>query len=154
MYEIERVWMQEAMDLADSAGQVGDVPVGALVISPAGEVIGRGFNTRERDADPAGHAEINAMREAGRAIGGWNLSGYTLVVTLEPCTMCAGAIVNARMSRVVFGAWEEKAGAAGSIRDVLRDARLGTPIEVVGGIEQEEVRSQLAAWFVKLRHST
>ncbi|MDP9800785.1 tRNA(adenine34) deaminase [Arcanobacterium wilhelmae] len=151
MYEIERVWMGEAFELARRAGDAGDVPVGAVVISPSGEVVGRGYNTRERDADPAGHAEINAMREAAGVLGGWNLSGCTLVVSLEPCTMCAGAIVNARVSRVVFGAWDEKAGAAGSVRDVLRDARLGAPIEVIGGLEQETAARQLGEWFERLR---
>ncbi|WP_258399724.1 tRNA adenosine(34) deaminase TadA [Arcanobacterium haemolyticum] len=147
MYESETVTMHEAMEIARRAGADGDVPVGAVVLGPDGGVIGRGWNTREADADPCGHAEVNALREAARALGRWNLSGCTLVVTLEPCTMCAGAIVNSRVSRVVFGAWDAKAGAAGSVRDVLRDARLNHVVEVIGGLCEAENVAILQDWF-------
>lgn len=139
--------MARAFQLAAQAGRSGDVPVGAVVVGENGNEIGAGFNTRERDADPAGHAEINALRAAGKRLGSWNLAGCTLYVTLEPCTMCAGAIVNARVGRVVFGAWDEKAGAAGSMRDVLRDARLNHRVEVVGGVCEERAARELRDWF-------
>lgn len=147
MLERETLWMDAALALAAESAASGDVPVGALVIGPDGGVLGRGINTRESAHDPSGHAEVNALREAGEALGSWNLSGCTLVVTLEPCTMCAGAIVNARVSRVVFGAWDEKAGAAGSVRDVLRDPRLNHVVEVVGGVRGVEASTQLKEWF-------
>lgn len=143
--------MRQAIALAGRAGDAGDVPVGAIVVDEAGGVISEGYNTREVDADPAGHAEINALRLAARVRGTWNLSGCTLVVTLEPCTMCAGAIVNSRISRVVFGSWDEKAGAAGSVRDVLRDARLNHTVEVFGGVLAEETSKQLTDWFLTRR---
>ncbi|QOR47666.1 nucleoside deaminase [Trueperella pecoris] len=143
----DATWIDTLLSLADDAGAAGDVPVAAFVVDESGKVIGRGVNTREADHDPAGHAEINALREAGRVRGSWNLAGCTLYVTLEPCTMCAGAIVNARISRVVFGAWEEKAGAAGSLRDVLRDARLNHVVEVCGGVQEERAARQLSEWF-------
>lgn len=143
--------MRQAIALAGRAGDAGDVPVGAIVVDEAGGVISEGYNTREVDADPAGHAEINALRLAARVRGTWNLRGCTLVVTLEPCTMCAGAIVNSRISRVVFGSWDEKAGAAGSVRDVLRDARLNHTVEVFGGVLAEETTKQLTDWFLTRR---
>lgn len=157
MFESEMGAMRHAMELARRAGEAGDVPVGALVFSVSadgsklGTLIGSGWNTREADGDPCGHAEINALRAAAQVMGRWNLSGCTLVVTLEPCTMCAGAIVNSRVSRVVFGAWDEKAGAAGSVRDVLRDARLNHTVEVVGGICEEENIDLLQQWFRQRR---
>lgn len=143
--------MRRVIALARGAGEAGDVPVGAIVVDDAGTIIGEGFNTREVDADPVGHAEINALRAAAKALGTWNLSGCTLVVNLEPCTMCAGAIVNSRISRVVFGSWDEKAGAAGSVRDVLRDARLNHTVEVIGGVLEEETAAQLSEWFAERR---
>lgn len=143
--------MRAAFELAAEAGRAGDIPVGALVLDEFGAIVGEGFNTREADADPAGHAEVNALRAAARVRGGWNLSGCTLVVTLEPCTMCAGAIVNSRISRVVFGAWDEKAGAAGSVRDVLRDARLNHTVEVIGGVLEDEAAVLLREWFAQRR---
>lgn len=139
--------MEEAVTLAKQAGQDGDVPVGALVIAPDGHIVGRGWNTRETRHDPTGHAEIAALREAGEKLGTWNLSGCTLVVTLEPCTMCAGAAVNSRVSTIAFGAWEPKSGACGSVRDVVRDARLGQPIEVVAGVMEQKVKEQLRTFF-------
>lgn len=143
--------MRRVIALARGAGEAGDVPVGAIVVDDVGTIIGEGFNTREVDADPVGHAEINALRAAAKALGTWNLSDCTLVVTLEPCTMCAGAIVNSRISRVVFGSWDEKAGAAGSVRDVLRDARLNHTVEVIGGVLEEETAAQLSEWFAERR---
>lgn len=113
----------------------------------AGCVLGAGWNTREAQNDPAGHAEIMALRAAARARGSWRLDDCELYVTLEPCTMCAGAIVAARIRRVVFGAWDPKAGAAGSVRDVLRDSRLNHQVEVVGGVREEECARQLREFF-------
>ncbi len=112
------------------------------------EIIGRGFNQRETfPFDPTAHAEIMALRQGAQRLGTWRLTGTTLVVNLEPCTMCAGALVNARVSRVVFGAWDDKAGAAGSVRDVLRDSRLNHRIEVIGGVLEEECSAQLKGFF-------
>lgn len=139
--------MSRALLLANSASETGDVPVGAVVLDPDGRVIGRGHNRREADHDPTAHAEILALREAGTNLGTWNLQGCTLVVTVEPCTMCAGAAVNARVSRVVFGAWEPRTGACGSVRDVVRDARLNHQVEVVPGVMADEVQAQIQAFF-------
>ena len=139
--------MGEALDLARSAMADGDVPVGALVLSPAGDVIGRGRNTRERDGDPTGHAEVVAIRAAAAATGEWRLEGCTLVVTLEPCTMCAGAIVSSRLARLVFGAFDEKAGAVGSLWDVVRDRRLNHRPEVVAGVMADEATALLVDFF-------
>lgn len=125
----------------------GDVPVGAVVVDAGGAVVGRGHNTREADGDPTAHAEIIALREAGTGRGSWRLDGCTLVVTLEPCTMCAGAAVLARVARVVLGAWDPKAGACGSVRDVVRDARLNHRAEVVGGVREAECARLLREVF-------
>ena len=146
VHEIEREWIGRAMELAGRAALAGDVPVGALVVRGSA-VLGVGWNTREACNDPAGHAEIAALREAAQAVGDWRLEGCDLYVTLEPCTMCAGAIVASRVARVVFGAWDPKAGAAGSVRDVLRDARLNHRVEVVGGVREDECSRQLRAFF-------
>jgi len=139
--------MRAALDLASAATVWDDVPIGAVVLSPDGEVIGRGSNVRERDGDPTGHAEMVAIREAATALGGWRLSGCTLVVTLEPCTMCAGALVLARVDRVVFGAYDDKAGAVGSLWDVVRDRRLNHRPEVIGGVLAEESTALLDGFF-------
>ncbi len=139
--------MDEALDLARRAAAGGDVPVGAVVLGPDGAVLGRGRNRREADGDPTAHAEILALREASRALAGWRLDGCTLVVTLEPCTMCAGALVLARIGRIVLGAWDPKAGAAGSVRDVVRDARLNHRVEVVSGVREEECAQVLQDFF-------
>ena len=139
--------MARALFLANKARELGDVPVGAVVIDSVGRIIGRGWNCREAEHDPCGHAEIIALREAGKRLNRWNLIGCTLVVTLEPCTMCAGAIVSSRVDRVVFGAWDPKAGAAGSLRDVLRDSRLNHQVEVVPGVLAQEATVQLRAFF-------
>jgi tRNA(adenine34) deaminase len=143
-YESE---MEEALSLAASALVDGDVPVGAVVIDRGGIVIGYGRNTRERDGDPTGHAEIVAIREAAKAHGEWRLEGCTIVVTLEPCTMCAGATVLSRVDRLVFGAYDEKAGAAGSLWDVVRDRRLNHRPEVIGGVLADESTALLDAFF-------
>ncbi|MGO4257131.1 tRNA adenosine(34) deaminase TadA [Marmoricola sp. RAF53] len=126
--------MRLALDVAETARASGDVPIGAVVIDPEGTVIGAGANVRERDHDPTGHAEVVALRAAAARVGEWRLAGCTLVVTLEPCTMCAGAIVLARVERLVFGAYDEKAGAVGSLWDVVRDRRLNHRPEVVSGV--------------------
>ncbi|WP_200800130.1 nucleoside deaminase [Jatrophihabitans endophyticus] len=128
-----------------------DVPVGAVVLDPAGRVIATAGNEREADRDPTAHAEILALRRAGAALGSWQLGGCTLAVTLEPCPMCAGALVLARVARVVFGAWDPKAGAAGSVWDLLRDRRLNHRPEVVGGVREDECAAVLAEFFAGRR---
>ena len=139
--------MLAALAEATAALATGDVPIGAVVLDPAGEVIGRGRNVREAAADPTGHAEVVALREAARSRGEWRLEGCTLVVTLEPCTMCAGAAVLARVQRVVFGAFDPKAGAVGSLWDVVRDRRLNHRPEVVSGVLAEESTALLDEFF-------
>ena len=139
--------MQLALDLAAKASQQGDVPVGAIVLNSDGDVVGRGFNTREVDNDPINHAEIVAMREAALANNSWRLDDHTLVVTLEPCTMCAGAAVQARIGRIVFGAFDDKAGAVGSLWDVVRDRRLPHRPEVVSGVLADECGAILSEFF-------
>ena len=139
--------MSAALDEARAALATGDVPIGAVVLGPNGTVVGRGRNVREAEGDPTGHAEIVALREAAKATGSWRLEGCTLVVTLEPCTMCAGAAVLARVDRVVFGAYDDKAGAVGSLWDVVRDRRLNHRPEVVAGILAEESTILLDEFF-------
>lgn len=143
--------MGEALDLARTTAADGDVPVGALVVDPVGMVIGRGRNTRERDGDPTGHAEVVAIREAALARGEWRLEGCTLVVTLEPCTMCAGAIVASRLERLVFGAFDDKAGAVGSLWDVVRDRRLNHRPEVISNVRAPESSALLREFFAHHR---
>lgn len=143
--------MTRALLYAHRAQTDGDVPVGALVLDPSGKIIGSGWNRREVDSDPTAHAEVIALREAGATLGTWNLSGCTLVVTLEPCTMCAGAVVSSRISTLVFGAWDPKAGACGSVRDVVRDSRLNHEVEVVPGVLEDEATAQLRAFFAAKR---
>lgn len=143
--------MREALTLARASTGWGDVPIGAVVLSPDGEVIGAGSNVRERDADPTGHAEVVALRQAATTVDEWRLSGCTLVVTLEPCTMCAGALVLARVDRLVFGAYDDKAGAVGSLWDVVRDRRLNHRPEVVGGVLAEESTALLEEFFASHR---
>lgn len=143
--------MRRALELAAEAPRTGDVPIGAVVVDPTGTVIGEGVNVRERDGDPTGHAEIVALREAAGVVGGWRLSGCTLVVTLEPCTMCAGATVLARVERLVFGAYDDKAGAVDSLWDVVRDRRLNHRPEVVGGVLAEESSALLEGFFARHR---
>jgi len=139
--------MRRALELAATASRDGDVPVGAVVVDAAGEVVGEGVNVRERDADPTGHAEIVALRAAAERLGAWRLGGCTLVVTLEPCTMCAGAAVLARVDRLVFGAYDDKAGAVGSLWDVVRDRRLNHRPEVFGGVMADEAGARLRDFF-------
>ena len=141
--------MRRALDLAAGAGP--DVPVGAVVLDPGGAVAGEGRNCRETDGDPTAHAEILALRAAARALGGWRLAGCTLVVTLEPCTMCAGALLAARVSRLVYGTADDRAGAAGSRWDLLHDRRLGPPVEVIPGVLAADCAAALQAFFEKLR---
>lgn len=143
--------MQRALDLAAEAAAASEIPVGAVVLDARGATIGEGRNTREETHDPTGHAEVNAIRAAAAALGSWNLEGCTLVVTLEPCVMCAGVILQSRLSRVVFGAWDDKAGAAGSMYDVLRDRRLPYRAEVVGGVQADAAIRQLQEFFAERR---
>jgi tRNA(adenine34) deaminase len=139
--------MRLALAEASYAPATGDVPVGAVVLDPAGDVIGRGHNEREAVGDPTAHAEVIALRAAASAVGEWRLTGCTLVVTLEPCTMCAGALVLARVDRLVYGAVDEKAGAVGSLWDVVRDRRLNHRPEVLGGVLADECAAVLTAFF-------
>lgn len=140
-----------ALDEARAALATQDVPIGAVVVGSDGEVLGRGRNERELHGDPTAHAEVVALREAARARGEWRLEGCTLVVTLEPCTMCAGALVLARVERLVFGAFDEKAGAVGSLWDVVRDRRLNHRPEVISGVLAEESSSLLLEFFGRRR---
>ncbi len=139
--------MREALAEARAALTTSDVPIGAVVVDVAGTVVGRGRNRREADADPTAHAEVVALREAAAARGEWRLEGCTLVVTLEPCTMCAGASVLARVDRLVFGAFDDKAGAVGSLWDVVRDRRLNHRPEVLSGVLAEESTALLREFF-------
>ena len=140
-------WMSRAIADARLASATGDVPVAALVLAADGTVLGAGRNERELTGDPTAHAEVVAIRAAALATGSWHLENTTLVVTLEPCTMCAGAILQARIPRVVFGAWDEKAGAAGSVHDVLRDRRLPHRVEVIAGVREPECATLLREFF-------
>ncbi|GAA4163564.1 tRNA adenosine(34) deaminase TadA [Gryllotalpicola daejeonensis] len=144
-------WMGLALDEARAALATGDVPVGAVVIGADGAVLGRGRNAREARQDPTAHAEVEALREASRVTGDWQLTGATLVVTLEPCAMCAGAILSARVPTVVFGAWDEKAGASGSVYDLLRDRRLPQSAAVYAGVRAEESAALLLQFFEQRR---
>ncbi|AEN11293.1 MULTISPECIES: tRNA adenosine(34) deaminase TadA [unclassified Streptomyces] len=139
--------MRQALHEAAQAASAGDVPVGAVVLGPDGAPLATGHNEREATGDPTAHAEVLALRRAASVLGGWRLTGCTLVVTLEPCTMCAGALVQSRVARVVYGARDEKAGAAGSLWDVLRDRRLNHRPEVVYGVLEETCAAQLTAFF-------
>ena len=136
-----------ALDEARSAPATGDVPVGAVVVDPSGTVVASARNRREADGDPTAHAEILALRAAARATGSWRLDGHTLVVTLEPCPMCAGAVVLARVARVVLGAWDPKAGATGSVWDIVRDRRVNHRVEVVGGVREPECSALILDFF-------
>lgn len=137
--------------LAAEAAAASEIPVGAVVLDPDGRIIAEGRNTREETHDPTGHAEIEALRRAAAVVGSWNLEGHTLVVTLEPCVMCAGAVLQARIGRVVFGAWDDKAGAAGSMYDVLRDRRLPYRAEVIGGVAADAATALLRSFFEQRR---
>jgi tRNA(adenine34) deaminase len=139
--------MELALVEARACAHSDDVPVGAVILNADGDVIATGRNTKERDEDPLGHAEVMAIREAAAKLGNWRLSDCTLVVTLEPCVMCAGAILAARIPTVVYGAWDEKAGAAGSVFDLLRDRRLNHQVEVISGVRAEECGQLLTEFF-------
>ena len=140
-----------ALEVARAAASLGEVPVGAVVLSPSGSVLASAHNAREADHDPTAHAEVVALRRAGAALGSWQLVGCTLAVTLEPCTMCAGALVLARVSRLVFGAWDPKAGAVGSLWDVVRDRRLNHRPEVIAGVREDECAALLEEFFAARR---
>lgn len=140
-------WLGEALALAAAAVGSEDVPVGALVVGSDGIVVGRGRNVREERGDPTGHAEVVALREAAGNLGSWRLDGATLVVTLEPCVMCAGAAMAARVSRIVFGAWDPKAGACGSVWDLTRDPLATHQVDVVGGVRAAEAAELLVDFF-------
>ncbi|WP_053387465.1 nucleoside deaminase [Leucobacter japonicus] len=144
--------MGVALEAAVDAARAGEIPVGAVVLNAAGEVVGVGRNTRVHVPDPTGHAEVLAIRQAAEALDDRVLAGCTLVVTLEPCVMCAGAILAARLPRVIFGAWDEKAGAVGSVYDLLRDGRLPHAVpEVVAGVRADEATALLRAFFAERR---
>ena len=150
MQRTDEQWMAEALSEARQAAVLGEVPVGAIVVRDA-EVLGRGHNRREIDQDPLAHAELVAIAEAARATGSWRLEGCTLYVTLEPCAMCAGAIVNSRVARLVFGASDPKAGFCGSLGDLVRDERLNHRSSVTGGLLAEECGELLREFFAALR---
>jgi tRNA(adenine34) deaminase len=143
--------MTRAIALAERAADAGDVPVGALVADTSGQVLGEGWNLREAEQDPTAHAEVVALRAAARALGSWRLEGCTLVVTLEPCPMCAGAAMLARVERVVLGAWDPKLGACGSVWDVVRDRRATHRAEVVGGVLEAECGEVVRRFFATHR---
>ena len=142
--------MDEALREADRAAALGEVPVGAVVVA-GGRILGRGHNRRELDSDPLGHAELLALREAAQAVRSWRLSGATMYVTLEPCPMCAGALVNSRVDRLVFGARDPKAGACGSLWNLVQDRRLNHRLEVTEGVRGEESARRLREFFAGLR---
>ena len=143
--------MRAALTEAAGAAGTGDVPVGAVVLDASGVVIARARNSREADRDPTAHAEILAIRAAARAIGSWRLNGLTLVVTLEPCTMCAGAVTSARLSRLVYGAPDPRAGAVGSLWDVVRDQRVVPVPEVIGGVLAADCLNVIRTFFSERR---
>ena len=143
--------MQQVISLAREVKSSGDVPVGALIVNEAGEIISFGKNEREKDNDSTAHAEIVAIRRAGEKLGGWRLDDLTLIVTLEPCVMCAGAILQSRIKRLVFGTFDQKAGAAGSSLDVIRDARTLSKVEVVSGVLEKECAKLLTDFFATKR---
>jgi tRNA(adenine34) deaminase len=143
--------MTRALDLAERAAAAGDVPVGALVVEASGEVVGEGWNLREVAQDPTAHAEVVALRAAATGLGAWRLEGCTLVVTMEPCPMCAGAAMLARVERIVLGAWDPKLGACGSVWDVVRDRRATHRPEVVGGVLEQECAEVVRRFFATHR---
>ena len=144
--------MEIALAAAEKAWrEQGDVPVGAVILNPRGEIIATGVNKRELDRDPTAHAEVVAIREAGKVLKNWRLDGCTLVVTLEPCAMCAGAIIQSRISRLAFGAWDEKAGAVGSVVDLIRDPRALSKIEVISGVLADRSSALLKEFFSNSR---
>jgi len=143
--------MQQAISIAQEVKSSGDVPVGALIVNEAGEILSSSKNEREKDNDPTAHAEIVAIRKASEKIGSWRLDELTLIVTLEPCVMCAGAILQSRIKRLVFGAFDQKAGAVGSSLDVIRDVRALSKVEVVSGVLEKECAKLLTDFFATKR---
>ena len=143
--------MQQAIAIANEVKSSDDVPVGALIVNDAGEILSSGKNEREKDNDPTAHAEILAIRRAGEKLGSWRLDDLTLIVTLEPCVMCAGAILQSRLKRLVFGAFDQKAGAVGSSLDVIRDVRALSKVEVVSGVLEDECAKLLTDFFATKR---
>ncbi len=146
--------MQQAIELAKQSSNFDDVPVGALIVNDQGEILATGQNLREKNNDPTAHAEVVAIKNAGNKIGNWRLDDLTIVVTLEPCVMCAGAIAQSRMKRLIFGAFDEKAGAVGSLIDVIRDKRSLTKVEVLGGVLQSDCAILLQKFFMTKRVNT
>jgi tRNA(adenine34) deaminase len=151
--DVDRAWMQQALAEADLAPLHGDIPVGCVVVSQAGEVLSSAHNRREELEDPTAHAEVLALREAARKVGRWRLDGATVYATLEPCPMCAGALVSARIARLVYGARDAKAGAVDSLFSLGRDARLNHRFEVEDGLLAGESAARLSAFFVELRRA-
>ena len=143
--------MQQAIAIAREVKSSGDVPVGALIVNEVGEIVSLGKNEREKDNDPTAHAEILAIRRAGEKLGSWRIDDLTLIVTLEPCVMCAGAILQSRLKRLVFGAFDQKAGAVGSSLDVIRDVRALSKVEVVSGVLEDECAKLLTDFFATKR---
>jgi tRNA(adenine34) deaminase len=144
-------WMAEAIGLARRAAELGEVPVGAVVVSGTGEAVGRAHNKKETNGDPLGHAEILALRQASQRVGGWRLSDCTLYVTLEPCAMCAGALVHSRVRRLVFATEDPKAGFCGSLGNLVQDPRLNHRVEIASGVMREECAAMLKGFFAALR---
>jgi len=147
---MDAFWMDRALVLARGAQERGEVPVGALIVNTLGQLIGQGSNRRE-EGDPLGHAELDAIRDAAAAIGDWRLEGTTMFVTLEPCAMCAGAIVNSRIDRLVFGAYDPKAGFCGSLGNLVNDPRLNHQVQLSAGVRAEEAGEMLRGFFQRLR---
>jgi tRNA(adenine34) deaminase len=147
---VDERWMRVALEEAQKAAAIGEVPIGAVIVRN-GEIVGRGYNRRETDRDPTAHAEMIAIREAAAHLGGWRLIGCSLYVTLEPCPMCAGAILQSRIERVVYGASDPKGGCAGTLMNLLTDGRFNHRAEVVGGVLAEESGSFLTGFFRRLR---
>jgi tRNA(adenine34) deaminase len=143
-------WMRQALEQAERAARMGEIPVGAVIVRQ-GEIIGEGHNRRETDNDPLAHAELLAIRQAARAVGHWRLVGCTIYVTLEPCAMCAGALVNSRVERLVFGTRDPKAGFCGSLGDLVTDERLNHRLEVAEGVMAEDCARLLQEFFATLR---
>jgi len=143
--------MQQAIAIAQEVKSSGDVPVGALIVNELGEIVSLGKNEREKDNDPTAHAEVLAIRRAGEKLGSWRLYDLTLIVTLEPCVMCAGAILQSRLKRLVFGAFDQKAGAVGSCLDVIRDVRALSKVEVIGGVLENDCALLLKQFFIEKR---
>jgi tRNA(adenine34) deaminase len=149
--ELHQKWMSKAIDLATIAGNAGEVPVGAIIINPAGEIIGVGENRKERDRDPTAHAEVIAIRAAGKYLNNWHLDRCTLYVTLEPCPMCAGAIVAARLGLLVYGADDAKTGSVRTVLNIPDSAASNHKLTVIGGISESICRQQLQDWFSQRR---